>query len=39
MSERLSLTLLFDEATRTVRLGDGKAIKPLSYDSVVPVSA
>jgi hypothetical protein len=33
------MTLLFDEATRKVRTGDGKVIKPLTYDSVVPVSA
>ena len=39
MSERLSLTLLYDEATRTVRTGEGKAVKPISYDSIVPVSA
>ncbi len=38
-AERLSMTLLFDEATRKVRTGDGKVIKPLTYDSVVPVSA
>jgi predicted dehydrogenase len=35
MSERLSLTLLFDEKTRTIRTGDGKVVPPLSYDSVV----
>ena len=35
MSERLSLTLLFDEQTRTIRTGDGKVIPALTYDSVV----
>jgi hypothetical protein len=39
MAERLSLTLLFDEATRTVRTGEGKVLKPLGYDSVVPAIA
>jgi hypothetical protein len=32
----LSLTLLFDEATRKIRSGDGKVVKPLTTDSVVP---
>jgi predicted dehydrogenase len=36
MSERLGLALFYDEATRTVKTGDGKPIAPLSYDSVVP---
>jgi hypothetical protein len=36
MSERLSLTLLFDEQTRTIRTGDGKVVPALTYDSVVP---
>ncbi len=34
MSERLSLTLLFDEKTRTIKTGDGKEVAPLSYDSL-----
>jgi predicted dehydrogenase len=33
MSERMSLTLLFDEATRTIRTGTGKKVKPLSYEN------
>ena len=37
-SERLSLTLLYDEKTRTVKTGDGRVVKPLSYDSVLPES-
>jgi len=39
MAERLSLTLLFDPETRTVKTGDGKVVRPLSYDSIVPTSA
>jgi predicted dehydrogenase len=35
-AERLSLTLLYDEKTRTVKTGDGRVVKPLSYDSVLP---
>jgi predicted dehydrogenase len=35
MSERLSLTLLFDEKTRMIRTGDGRVVPPLSYDSAV----
>ncbi len=38
MSERLSLTLLFDEKTRTIKTGDGKVIPAITYDSVVPMS-
>jgi predicted dehydrogenase len=38
MAERLSMTLLFDEKTRSVRSGDGRVIKPLSYDSIVPAT-
>jgi len=37
-AERLSLTLLYDEKTRTVKTGDGRVVKPLSYDSVLPES-
>jgi predicted dehydrogenase len=37
-AERLSLTLLFDEKTRTVKTGEGKVVKPLSYDSIVPTT-
>jgi predicted dehydrogenase len=36
MSERLGLTLFFDEKTRKLKTGDGRAIGPLTYDSVVP---
>lgn len=35
MSERMSLTLLFDEKTRTIRTGTGEEIKPLDYDTVL----
>ncbi|MBI3853711.1 MAG: Gfo/Idh/MocA family oxidoreductase [Verrucomicrobia bacterium] len=36
MSERLNITVLFDEKTRTITTGGGKVIPPLSYDTVVP---
>jgi hypothetical protein len=36
MSERLGLTLFFDEKTRKLKTGDGRAIEPLTYYSVVP---
>lgn len=36
MSERLGLTLFFDEKSRTIKGGDGKILSPLSYDTVVP---
>jgi predicted dehydrogenase len=36
MSERLGITVFFDEATRTIKGTDGKAIPPLTYDTVVP---
>jgi predicted dehydrogenase len=39
MSERLSLTLLFDEKTRKITTGQGKEVKPLSYESVVPAAS
>lgn len=32
-SERQSLTLLFDDKTRGLTLGDGRPVKPLSYDN------
>jgi predicted dehydrogenase len=35
-AERLSMTLLFDPQSRTVRTGEGKTIKPLDYSSIVP---
>lgn len=36
MSERLGLALFYDEASRTLKTGDGRVIPPLSYDTVVP---
>ena len=39
MSERMSLTLLFDEKTRVIKTGDGRTVPPLSYDSIIPPSA
>ena len=36
MSERLDLTLLFDEKTRKIHTGGGKEVKPISYDTVIP---
>jgi len=38
MAERLSLTLLFDEKTRTIKTGDGRIVPAISYDSIVPMS-
>ncbi len=39
MAERLSLTLLFDDKTRTIKTGEGKVVQPISYESTIPVSA
>lgn len=39
MSERTSMTLIFDEKTRTIKSGDGRTLPPLSYDSILPPSA
>jgi len=36
MAERLSLMLLFDPQTRTVRTGDGKVVPPMDYNSIGP---
>lgn len=36
MSERLGMTLFFDEKTRTIKTGEGKVLPPLTYDTVVP---
>jgi len=36
MSERLGLTLFFDEKTRVIKTGEGQVLPPLSYDTVVP---
>jgi predicted dehydrogenase len=33
MSERLSIMCVFDEKTRKITTGDGKAVKPLTYGS------
>jgi predicted dehydrogenase len=38
MSERLSLTLLYDEKTRQIRTGDGRVVPPISYDTVIPAN-
>ena len=35
MSERLSLTLLYDEKNRKVHTSDGKKVKSISYDTVI----
>lgn len=35
MSERMSLTLLFDDKTRTIKTGDGRVVPPMSYDTVL----
>jgi predicted dehydrogenase len=37
-SERMSLCLLFDEKTRTLKTGDGKPVSPISYETVMPVA-
>jgi len=34
MSERLNLMCLFDEKTRKITTGDGKAVKPISYGTL-----
>ena len=39
MSERLSVTVLFDPESRTIRDGAGKVLKALTYDSIVPATA
>lgn len=36
MSERMSLALLFDEKTRTIKDGYGKVVKPIDYHTVLP---
>jgi hypothetical protein len=36
MSERMGLTLFFDEKTRSLKTADGKVIPPISYDTVIP---
>lgn len=39
MAERLSMTLMFDPATRAITTGDGRRIPPLTYDSITTASA
>jgi len=36
MSERLGLTLFYDEKTRSLHTGDGRTVPPLTYDTPVP---
>ena len=36
MSDRLGLALFFDEKTRKVKTSDGKAVRPITYDSEAP---
>ncbi len=38
MSERLGMMLYFDAQARTIKTGDGRAIKPIDYDSHAPMS-
>ena len=37
MSERLGMVCFFDEKTRTIRNGEGKAVAPMNHDTPVPV--
>ncbi|MBE0542478.1 MAG: Gfo/Idh/MocA family oxidoreductase [Verrucomicrobia bacterium] len=39
MSERLGLALFYDEQKRALKTSDGKVVPPLTYDTVVPVTA
>ena len=39
MSERLNLTLLYDEKTQTITSGDGKTVPPLGFEAIPPASA
>jgi predicted dehydrogenase len=39
MSERLNLTLMFDEKTRQITTGEGTVIPPIDYDSKIPTPA
>jgi predicted dehydrogenase len=36
MSERLGLTLFFNEQTRTLHTSDGRTVEPISYETRVP---
>jgi predicted dehydrogenase len=38
MSERLSLSLLFDPGSRTISTGGGRTVEPISYDTVIPTT-
>src|SRR6185295_15466246 len=38
MAERMSLTLLFDEKSRAIKTGEGRVVRPLSYDSILPAT-
>ena len=38
IAERYKITCLFDEKTRKITTGDGKEVKPLTYDSVKGLS-
>ncbi|HAM71665.1 MAG TPA: oxidoreductase [Verrucomicrobiales bacterium] len=39
MADRFSLTLLFDGATRAVKTGEGKVLRPLTYETQIPPSS
>ena len=36
MSERLGLALFYDDKDRSLKTGDGKVVRPLTYDTAVP---
>jgi predicted dehydrogenase len=36
MSERMGLSLFYDEQSRAIKTGDGKTVTPLSYDTILP---
>ena len=38
MAERMSLTLLFDPRSRSIRTGDGKVVPALDYSVIAPMS-
>jgi len=38
MSERLNLTLMYDETTRKITTGDGKPVEPISYNTMIPAA-
>jgi predicted dehydrogenase len=39
MADRFNLALLFDGATRTIKTGEGKILRPLTYETVLPSSS